>query len=199
MAKVWVDAGHGGKDPGAVGIYGLEEAPLNLVIAQEVAAILRRAGHEVRTTREGDSEVTLTQRVQGANAWDADLFVSIHCNAAADSAARGLETFAVLGGHAEVCGRLVQVRLCAFTGGVDRHFQAPLARWTVLYKTKMPAILVECGFVTHAGEANFLSGPNYRNRVADAICAGVLEYLGWEKSGLLDELFRLSKGGKWVL
>ncbi len=92
--RVVIDPGHGGRDPGAVGVRGIREKDVTLSIAREVAARLRAdARWEVRLTREGDQTLALEQRTAIANAFGADLFVSIHANASPSRRAGGVETY----------------------------------------------------------------------------------------------------------
>ncbi|HVO32507.1 MAG TPA: N-acetylmuramoyl-L-alanine amidase, partial [Elusimicrobiota bacterium] len=92
--RVVIDPGHGGKDPGAVGARGIEEKTLNLKMAQILADALRdRLGYEVLLTRTDDSFIPLEQRAQLANRYNADLFISIHCNASLSSKLRGFEVY----------------------------------------------------------------------------------------------------------
>src|SRR5690606_41103646 len=77
MAKVFIDAGHGGSDSGAVA-NGLKEKDLTLAIAKECEKALKAAGVQVKMSRTGDTYPSLSARCQAANSWGADLFVSIH-------------------------------------------------------------------------------------------------------------------------
>ncbi len=92
--RVVLDPGHGGRDPGAIGVRGIREKDVTLSIAREVAARLREDGRwEVRLTREGDQTLALEQRTAIANAFGADLFISIHANASPSRRAGGVETY----------------------------------------------------------------------------------------------------------
>lgn len=94
--RIVIDAGHGGSDPGAIGPTGLREADVNLDVARRLAERLAmRYGFQVALTRDRDVFVPLEQRASHANGTTADLFVSIHCNAAANRDARGISTFAL--------------------------------------------------------------------------------------------------------
>lgn len=93
VRRIVVDPGHGGKDPGAIGPSGLKEKDVTLKLAKKVAAHLRALGVEVILTRDKDVFVPLEQRTAIANAQKADLFVSIHTNAAPSSRLRGIETY----------------------------------------------------------------------------------------------------------
>jgi N-acetylmuramoyl-L-alanine amidase len=94
--RIVIDAGHGGSDPGAIGPTGLREADVNLDVARRLAERLAmRYGFQVALTRDRDVFVPLEQRASHANGTTADLFVSIHCNAATNREARGISTFAL--------------------------------------------------------------------------------------------------------
>jgi N-acetylmuramoyl-L-alanine amidase len=94
--RIVIDAGHGGSDPGAIGPTGLREADVNLDVARRLAERLAtRYGFQVALTRDRDVFVPLEQRASHANGTTADLFVSIHCNAATNRDARGIATFAL--------------------------------------------------------------------------------------------------------
>ncbi len=94
VRRVVVDAGHGGKDPGAIGPTGLKEKTVTLKIARKVAAKLKkRLGCRVYLTRNSDKYIGLTQRTAIANSKKADIFISIHANAAKNRRLRGVETF----------------------------------------------------------------------------------------------------------
>ena len=172
---VVIDPGHGGKDPGAIGIRGIQEKHIAMSISKEVARILERQGIQVKLTRGGDYFVSLQGRTQMANRIDADLFVSIHANSAGRSKPHvsGLETYYFQNGrylaatiHRNVLRR-VNVR--------DRRVRR--ARFYVLRKSEMPAVLVETGFLTGTEDAAKLTNPNYQRQMAAAIAAGIIEYI----------------------
>ncbi len=93
VARIVLDPGHGGNDPGATGPTGLKEKDVTLAIAHRIAPVLARQGVEVTLTRDDDRYVTLEERTARANAYGADLFVSIHCNAAEKPGRKGVETY----------------------------------------------------------------------------------------------------------
>lgn len=93
VQRIVIDAGHGGKDPGAHGSGGLREKDVVLRIALALRERLKRSGLSVSMTREGDEFVSLDERTQFANRWHGDLFVSIHANASPRSRANGVETY----------------------------------------------------------------------------------------------------------
>lgn len=93
VERLVLDPGHGGTDPGALGPTGLREKDVTLAIAHKVAPVLARLGVQVALTRDDDRVVTLEERTARANAFGADLFVSIHCNAAENKSRHGIETY----------------------------------------------------------------------------------------------------------
>ncbi|MGE4537094.1 MAG: N-acetylmuramoyl-L-alanine amidase [Desulfovibrio sp.] len=95
VRTVMIDPGHGGKDPGAQGLYGVTEKDVNLKFAKELGAILRKRGFKVLYTRTTDVFIPLEKRTEMANSQGADLFVSIHCNAHGDPDSSGLETYSL--------------------------------------------------------------------------------------------------------
>ncbi|HVJ91179.1 MAG TPA: N-acetylmuramoyl-L-alanine amidase [Labilithrix sp.] len=104
--RVAIDAGHGGNDPGAQGPSGLREKDVTLAVARKLAPILSRLGIQVALTREDDRYVTLEERTARANAFGADLFVSIHCNAAENKTRRGVETYVLDTTTSDMAGRV---------------------------------------------------------------------------------------------
>ena len=173
---VVIDPGHGGRDPGAVGIGGLQEKVVVNDIAPQVAAILRAQGVNVVMTRESDIEVDLAPRVQTAERANASVFVSIHANAISMSRpdVNGLETF-----YASPAGErfadTVHNTVLRAMGMRDRRVRS--ARFYVIRRTSMPAILIETGFVTGAEDAPNLADPAWRERMSEAIAEGILLHL----------------------
>ncbi|MEB3226174.1 MAG: N-acetylmuramoyl-L-alanine amidase [Synechococcus sp.] len=172
---VMIDPGHGGRDPGAVGIGGLQEKNVILPISQEVSRILQQNGVSVRLTRDTDYFVSLEGRTQLANSANADLFVSIHANAISMSRpeVNGLEVYYHQSGKvlAETIHRNILRRIQMRDRGVRT------ARFYVLRNTSMPSALVEVGFVTGREDAPRLNDPAFRSQMAQAIAAGILEYI----------------------
>ena len=173
---VAIDPGHGGRDPGAVGIGGLQEKQVIFPISQQVAAILREQGVEVVMTRNSDIELDLDPRVQIAERADADLFVSIHANAINLSRpdVNGLETYYYSNAGSRFA-RTVHDTVLRTMGMRDRRVRQ--ARFYVIRRTSMPAILIEVGFVTGAEDINNLRDPAWRSRMANAIARGILTHI----------------------
>ncbi len=175
---VVIDPGHGGRDPGAVGIGGIQEKQINTTISNRVQQRLQEAGLTVLMTRDGDQWVDLDARAQFANQAGADVFVSIHANAISMSRpeVNGLETYYLASG--ERLARSIHNSVLRDTDMRDRGVRQ--ARFYVLRHTSMPAVLVETGFVTGAEDAARFRNPAAVNQIADGIARGILDYLGRE-------------------
>ena len=179
-----IDAGHGGHDPGAIGLTGRSEKDVNLDIAIKLAERLsQQAGLRVFLTRDGDYFVDLYERAQLANELKADLFVSIHANASSTNPeANGIETLYFPADADEgvftskLFAGIVQKRLISFLRVTDRGI-VPRPNLVVLRRTDMPAILVETAFMTNANDMLNLSRSAYRKNTANIIADAALEAL----------------------
>lgn len=172
---VIIDPGHGGPDPGAIGINGLQEKGIVLDIGNQVAVSLQRQGIQALLTRADDRDLDLDPRVQMAEQSNAAVFVSIHANSISLSRpdVNGLETYYYDSGRG--LAQTIHQNVLQLTGVGDRGVRK--ARFYVLRKTSMPSVLVEVGFVTGRDDASRLSNPAYRTQMADAIARGILQYL----------------------
>lgn len=173
-AIVIVDPGHGGKDPGAIGIGGLQEKHIILPIAQQVAEILEKKGINAVMTRDSDYFVDLGPRVAMAEGNKADLFVSIHANSMGLGRpdVSGLETYYF------ASPRLAQTIHNSIVQEIDiRNRGVRKARFYVLRKSSMPSVLVEVGYVTGREDAARLKTSEYQKKMAEAIARGILQYL----------------------
>jgi len=172
---VVLDPGHGGKDPGAVGIGGLREKDVVLPISHHVRKTLESNGLQVKMTRWDDRFISLGGRTEMANRADADLFISIHANAISMSRpdVNGAETFYYANGRglAQAIQRSILSKINMRDRGVKK------ANFYVLRNSAMPAVLVEVGFVTGREDAPRLADPKFRQRMADAISDGILQYV----------------------
>ena len=217
LKKVVIDAGHGGKDPGSIGVDGIKEKDIVLDIALRVGRSIRANHPDVKLvfTRETDVFIELTNRANIANKHNADLFISIHADAAVNKSAYGTETFA-LGLHKEAAnldivkrenkvilmednyetnyegfdpksmefnifsGLVSQANLdqsLRFAAKVQEEFKGAGRRdrgvkqagFVVLYKTTMPSVLVETGFITNTKEGRFLNQEDNRVLISNCI------------------------------
>lgn len=173
--RIIIDPGHGGKDPGTIGIGGFREKDVVLPISLDVAEILRKQGIEVIMTRDSDYFISLQGRTDLANDRNADLFVSIHANAINLSRpdVNGLETYYYKSGR-----RLAEVIHWSILNGVNIDNRGiRRARFYVLRHSIAPAVLVEVGFLTGADDSSRLKDPNHRRQMAEAIARGIIEYI----------------------
>jgi N-acetylmuramoyl-L-alanine amidase len=178
MSKIYIDPGHGGKDPGAIGVNGVHEADINLKVAKYLKVELERHGQEVRMSRETDVAKTLDERVNDANNWGADIFCSTHCNAFSIASAKGTETLIYAnGGNAEKIAKKVHSNIVATLKTSDRGIRVR-PELVVLRKTKAPAVLCELGFITNEDDCAKLVDASYQKKCAIAICKGILSHLG---------------------
>lgn len=173
---VVLDPGHGGPDPGAIGIGGLRETDIVLDVSRRTQAILERSGVTVIMTRNAEFDLGLQPRVDIANRANASIFVSVHANAISMSRQdiSGIETY-----YHQTGKELAQVlhrNIVQATGAPDRWVRQ--ARFYVLRHTRMPSVLLELGFVTGREDAPRLASSEYRQVLAEAIARGILQYLG---------------------
>lgn len=169
-STVVIDAGHGGKDGGSVW-NGLIEKKLCLDVAKRVETALKSKGVKTVMTRRTDTFVELDQRARIANRVPSSIFVSIHFNGSRTTLISGGEVYyrssrgKVL---AAAVSRSIRSRV---TGGMRGIFYAG---YKVLRETRMPAVLVECGYLSNKREAARCADPAHRQKIADAIVSGLL-------------------------
>lgn len=181
---VVIDPGHGGKDPGAIGIGGRREKDINFAASQRVANILRSQGYDVRLTRTSDTFISVLDRAKYANSVGAHVFLSIHCNSASNSTANGIETFYAPKNLVKIktqnqypFGKAIHDGLKSGSKSMaDRGLkQGP--RLIVLNSTQMPAALVELGFMSHPGDMNKLNNQAHIEAASQGLAGGINKYL----------------------
>ncbi len=183
--KIYIDQGHNPVNPnaGAEG-NGLREQDLVYAIGQELAALLRvNPNFEVRLSRPSPDTIlgstnatSLSARVNDANRWGADYFISLHTNASSNASATGVEAYAYSRGtRAFALGEDVLASLSAATGLRNRGMKTRPGLY-VLRKTSMPAILVELGFITNPTDAALMR--DRPDLFAAGIYRGILAYTG---------------------
>jgi N-acetylmuramoyl-L-alanine amidase len=200
LRRIVIDAGHGGKDNGASNdAYGLKEKNLTLDVARRLRTLLTQAGFDVVMTRDSDVYIPLSQRPKVANRVKADLFVSLHFNAAGSSSASGFESYAFTpqfqasskytrptekdairyaGNGQDPWNTLITYHLeralVQCLGGPDRGMKR--ARWGVLKGLECPGVLTELGFVSHPATAKKLRSPAFRQTLAQGLFSGIVAY-----------------------
>lgn len=172
--RVAIDAGHGGSDPGAIGVNGLRESDVNLRMALKLRTLLQDAGAEVFMTRTADVRPSLDERIAVAHENRADLFVSIHNNAHPLTEVSGTQTFFGITPSSFRLGQAVHRRLVA-VGLHDRGVHT--ANFRVLQATMVPAILTETAFLSNHRDAALLADESFINRAVEAHFEGIREFL----------------------
>lgn len=175
--KICIDPGHSGPFEPGVCAAGYTEADLNMSIACQLGDQLNDAGYEVVFTRNGNIDHdSLVFRSNIANAILADIFISIHCNGAGSILAQGVETYCYPGSDEGFrLASLVQTELASLSYTHDRGVKE--ANFAVLRLTDMPAVLVECGFLTSEKDREVLIDATWQKRIASAIVSGIETYL----------------------
>ncbi len=180
IATVVLDAGHGGKDPGAMSPAGDHEADIVLDVVRRTASLLQDRGVKVLLTRDDDTFVELDDRVSFANRHRPELFVSVHADSAHNTKARGFTVFVPRResetSPSQRLGDALARRLeavAAVSRGVRRHE----LNLRVLENTRVSAVLVELGFMSNAQERALLLQPAYRKRLAAALADGIETHL----------------------
>ena len=185
MPKIYIDQGHNpsGANTGAEG-NGLREQDVTYEVGRRLAALLRRSGNwDVRLSRNTPDEVlgnsnasSLRTRVNEANAWGADYFISVHTNGSTDPSARGIEAYAYSRpSRAFNLGEDIVDSLVEATGFPKRGMFVRPGLY-VLKRTNMPAVLVEIGFISNPGEAAVMRDDP--ELFARGIYNGIVEYTG---------------------
>lgn len=180
--KIMIDAGHGGTAPGAVNkTVGIQEKDINLAVALQMRIValsqIEPRNLSLRLTRIEDESLSLQKRCDIANAFEADIFVSLHCNARPMKGKYGieLETY-YLSTSGLAYAKAVQSRLLADVGREVTVFDRGTKKfgYYVLRHTAMPAILVEMGFLSDDEEARWLNNVPHQKLLASSILKGVL-------------------------
>ncbi len=167
---VVIDAGHGGHDRGGIPGQRIAEKDMTLDVAQRLKNVLSASGYRVVMTRSTDVFVPLGGRVAIANSYRNAIFVCIHFNATGRSGASGIETYF----YSRDSLPLASAIHYYVTGGAPSANRGVRRRgYYVLRRTSIPAVLVECGFLTNPTEAAYAQSVSYRQKLAEEIAAGI--------------------------
>jgi N-acetylmuramoyl-L-alanine amidase len=167
---VVIDAGHGGSDRGGIPSQRIAEKDMTLDVAQRLKRVLASNGYRVVMTRDSDVFVSLAGRVAIANSYPNAIFVCIHFNSARRMGAGGIETYF----YSRDSLPLASAIHYFVAGGAPSSNRGVRRRgFYVLRKTNIPAVLVECGFLTNPTEAAYAQTVPYRQKLAEEIAAGV--------------------------
>lgn len=187
-AVIVIDAGHGGVDPGKVGENGTLEKDINLSIAGKLRSRLEQNGFRVVMTRDNDEGLysenarnkkreDMEARVRVISEADPDFVVSIHQNSFPDASCKGAQLFYYKDseGSKKLAETLQKKLLEVLQDGNTRQAKAN-SDYYLLRKTACPVVIAECGFLSNAAEAALLASDAYQEKVAEALCLGILQY-----------------------
>src|SRR5438034_5757397 len=167
---VVIDAGHGGHDCGGIHGQRVAEKDMTLDVAQRLRNVLSASGYRVVMTRDSDVFVPLPTRVSIANSYRNAIFLCIHFNATQRAGAGATETYFYSRGSLPLASAIHNY----VAGGAPSSNRGVRRRgYYVLRRTNIPAVLVECGFLTNPTEASYAQTASYRQKLADEIAAGV--------------------------
>ena len=183
-----IDVGHGGSDPGKVGIQGIKEKDVNLAIARYLKDYLIAEDYTVYMTRETDQGLydesvsnkkksDLSNRIQFVQKKNASCMISIHQNSYPDTIQHGAQTFYYEGREEDKnFAQYVQDSLLTFDPSNTRQIKSNTSYY-ILKNAQVPSILIECGFLSNPEETANLTDPNYQKQIAYAIAIGICRYL----------------------
>ena len=183
-----IDVGHGGSDPGKVGIQGIKEKDVNLAIARYLKDYLIAEDYTVYMTRETDQGLydesvsnkkksDLSNRIQFVQEKNASCMISIHQNSYPDTIQHGAQTFYYEGREEDKnFAQYVQDSLLTFDPSNTRQIKSNTSYY-ILKNAQVPSILIECGFLSNPEETANLTDPNYQKQIAYAIAIGTCRYL----------------------
>jgi N-acetylmuramoyl-L-alanine amidase len=167
---VVIDAGHGGYDRGGIPGQRIAEKTMTLDVAQRLKVLLAANGYRVVMTRDSDVFVPLPTRVAIANSYRDAIFVCIHFNSAKRVGADGIETYFYSRDSLPLASA---VHYFVASGAPTPNRGVRRRGFYVLRKTRVPAVLVECGFLTNPGEGEYAQTASYRQKLAEEIAAGI--------------------------
>lgn len=170
-----VDPGHGGRDPGTLGVGIIEEKTVNLNVSARLTRRLQSGGAKVISSRTTDVFIPLDDRADLAEQSRTDLLVSIHADACSDPSVTGATIFIARNASTQSIKAAHKISASLQRAGIECR-GVRRAGFRVLVKHSRPSLLIECGFLTNPQEARQLSLPPYQARVADAIAAGILDH-----------------------
>ncbi len=170
FSTVVIDAGHGGQDRGGIPGNYVTEKIVNLDVAIRLQQKLRAAGLRTVMTRSSDVFIPLSGRVAAANSRSGTILVSVHFNSADNRDARGVETYFYSSSSYRLAAAVHRrvVTLAAENRGIKQR------GYFVLRNCRVPAVLVECGFLTNRQDGRLALDSRYRDRLASAIASGII-------------------------
>lgn len=186
---VTIDAGHGGYDPGKIGIDDSKEKDVNLLIASYLKELLDSLGFEVYMTREDDSSLNtetadrlktsdLNHRVEIVASHNSDFFISIHQNSFSDPSVHGAQVFYYADSPTgEELAKSIRTSIRAILDSDNERPVKGNLDYLILKKSPCPAVIVECGFLSNPDECTSLNTADYQKQVASAIADGLVNHI----------------------
>lgn len=190
---VVLDAGHGGKDPGKVGINGSIESEINLKIVKKLKLYLEESGAKVVLTRKDENGLyndndsnkkksDMSKRCEIVNDISPDVLISIHQNSYSSEGVKGAQVFYFKNSNdGEKIAEIIQKHLVEEVDQNNGRQHKENNNYYILKNVDCPAVIVECGFLSNYTEAELLVSDQYQQKLAEAIGNGVLEYLEEKK------------------
>lgn len=187
---VVIDPGHGGFDPGKVGVTGSLEKDINLSISYKIKQRLEKRGIQVIMTRTQDEAVCqesdtnkkskdMQNRISVMNVSNAAIGVSIHQNSFTDSSSKGAQVFYYTGSkEGESLANTIQSNIKETLQDNNHRVAKANDQYYILRKAKCPVVIVECGFLSNYMEEALLMEEDYQDKMAEGISKGILSYLG---------------------
>lgn len=185
---VVVDPGHGGVDPGKVGVNGAYEKDINLAIGMYLKEALEKKKCQVIMTREADMGLyqdsdtnkkvaDLRKRAEIMNQENVDLVISIHQNSFSDAGSRGAQVFYQTGSsEGEAFAKILQAQLIGCLDTTNHRQAKGNSDYYLLRNTRQTSVIVECGFLSNVEEAGKLCDKTYQRQIAWAIAQGIVQY-----------------------
>lgn len=182
MPKIYLDGGHGGKDGGA-SKNGIMEKDIVLKLVKKMKTLLQNFDCEVETSRESDVFLSLDERTQKANKWNADVLVSVHCNSATTTSARGFESFRYpnSGSSTTAFQNVMHQEIMRAMGNGITDRGKKQANFHMLRESKMKAVLTENLFVSNTQDANLLKDEAFLDKIAQGHVNGLEKFLGLKR------------------
>lgn len=186
-----LDAGHGGRDPGAVSKSGVSEKEINLDIVLKLQALLEQSGCIIQLTRavdeslhSSDSERTRTRKMSDLkarkeiiNSSDADAYVSIHLNHFPEEKYKGVQSFySIENERGKSLAGCIQKELKSSLQINDNREALPISDVFLMKNSKVPSVIVECGFLSNSEEEKKLTDEKYREKIAWGVYIGIMKH-----------------------
>ena len=179
---VIIDAGHGGGDPGAIGLTGKLEKDINLNISLKLQQFIEQNGGNVLMTRTTDGMLAANKREDMKvrkklrEETSGDIFISVHLNSFPQESCKGAQTFYAANEESKKLAEKIQKSMVKFLDEDNARIAKKLTDVYLLKNVNIPSVIVECGFLSNSKEEKLLSDTEYQSKIAFAIYTGILEY-----------------------